>query len=265
MPVTILFIGDVVGRPGRRVVRELLPGLVDRYRVDLVVANGENASGGIGLSPKGAEELLAAGVHVLTSGNHIWKKKEIIPYLEDTEDLIRPANYPPTVPGAGATIKETAAGIPVAVLNLLGRTFMEAVECPFRKAEAEVAKLKVRTPILLVDFHAEATSEKMALGWFLDGKASAVVGTHTHVQTSDERILPLGTAYLTDVGMTGPADSVIGVRKEIAIDRFLTQMPHKFEVAKKDLVLEAALVTVDEQSGKALGISRLRERLPVLS
>jgi metallophosphoesterase (TIGR00282 family) len=265
MPVTILFIGDIIGRPGRRVVRELLPGLVDRHRVDLVVANGENASGGIGLSPKGAEELLAAGVHVLTSGNHIWKKKEIIPYIEDTEDLIRPANYPPTVPGTGATIKETAAGIPVAVLNLLGRTFMEAVECPFRKAEEEVERLKAQTPILLVDFHAEATSEKMAMGWFLDGKASAVLGTHTHIQTSDERILPSGTAYLTDVGMTGPADSVIGVKKEIAIERFLTQMPHKFEVAKKDLVLEAALVTVDEQSGRALRIGRLRERLPLLN
>jgi hypothetical protein len=260
-----LFIGDIVGRPGRRVVRELLPGLVDRYRVDLVVANGENASGGIGLSPKGAEELFGAGVQVLTSGNHIWKKKEIIPYMRETRDLIRPANYPPAAPGAGATIQETAAGIPVAVLNLLGRTFMEAVDCPFRTAEAEWERLKAQTPILLVDFHAEATSEKVALGWFLDGKASAVLGTHTHIQTSDERILPQGTAYLTDVGMTGPLDSVIGVRKEIAIDRFLTQMPHKFEVAKKDLVLEAALVTVDENSGRALTISRLRERLPVLS
>jgi hypothetical protein len=260
-----LFIGDIVGRPGRRVVRELLPGLVDRYRVDLVVANGENASGGIGLSPKGAEELFGAGVQVLTSGNHIWKKKEIIPYMRETRDLIRPANYPPAAPGAGATVQETAAGIPVAVLNLLGRTFMEAVDCPFRTAEAEWERLKAQTPILLVDFHAEATSEKVALGWFLDGKASAVLGTHTHIQTSDERILPQGTAYLTDVGMTGPLDSVIGVRKEIAIDRFLTQMPHKFEVAKKDLVLEAALVTVDENSGRALTISRLRERLPVLS
>lgn len=265
MPVTLLFIGDIVGRPGRRVVRELLPGLVDRYRVDLVVANGENASGGIGLSPKGAEELFGAGVQVLTSGNHIWKKKEIIPYMRETRDLIRPANYPPAAPGAGATVQETAAGIPVAVLNLLGRTFMEAVDCPFRTAEAEWERLKAQTPILLVDFHAEATSEKVALGWFLDGKASAVLGTHTHIQTSDERILPQGTAYLTDVGMTGPLDSVIGVRKEIAIDRFLTQMPHKFEVAKKDLVLEAALVTVDENSGRALTISRLRERLPVLS
>lgn len=264
MPVTILFIGDVIGRPGRRVVRELLPGLVDRHRVDLVVANGENASGGIGLSPKGAEELLAAGVQVLTSGNHIWKKKEIVPYMEDNPDVIRPANYPPATPGAGSTIRETAAGIPVAVMNLLGRTFMEAVDCPFRTAEAEWERLKARTPILLVDFHAEATSEKVALGWFLDGRASAVLGTHTHIQTSDERILPGGTAYLTDAGMTGPADSVIGVKKEIAIDRFLTQMPHKFEVAKKDLVLEGVLVTVDEKSGRALAISRLRERLPVL-
>lgn len=263
MPVTILFIGDIIGRPGRRVVRELLPGLVDRHQVDLVVANGENASGGIGLSIKGAEELLAAGVEVITSGNHIWKKKEILPYIQDNPDLLRPANYPALAPGSGSTIKETASGKPVAILNLLGRVFMEAVDCPFRRALEAWEQLREITPVILVDFHAEATSEKMALAWYLDGRVSAVLGTHTHVQTSDERILTQGTAYMTDVGLTGPADSVIGVRKEIAIDRFLTQMPHKFEVAKKDLVLEGAVVTIDETSGRALGITRLRERLPL--
>lgn len=261
MPVTILFIGDVVGRPGRRVVREVLPGLVDRHRIDLVVANGENASGGIGLSIKGAEELLASGVQIITSGNHIWKKKEIFPYIQESPDLVRPANYPPQAPGQGSVIKETASGTPVAVLNLMGRTFMEAVDCPFQRADGEWARLREITPLILVDFHAEATSEKTAMGWYLDGRASAVLGTHTHVQTSDERILPRGTAFITDVGMTGPAESVIGVKKEIAIDRFLTQLPHKFEVAKRDLVLEGVLIQVDETSGRALAINRLRERL----
>jgi metallophosphoesterase (TIGR00282 family) len=234
---------------------------VDRHRIDLVVANGENASVGIGLSIKGAEELLASGVHIITSGNHIWKKKEIFPYIQESPDLIRPANYPSQAPGHGSVIKETASGTPVAVLNLMGRTFMEAVDCPFQRADVECARLRQITPLILIDFHAEATSEKTAMGWFLDGRASAVLGTHTHVQTSDERLLPRGTAFMTDVGMTGPADSVIGVKKEIAIDRFLTQLPHKFEVAKRDLVLEGALIQVDETSGRALAINRLRERL----
>jgi hypothetical protein len=231
------------------------------HRVDLVVANGENASGGIGISDKGAEELFAAGVQVLTSGNHIWKKKEIRDYIEQNPRLIRPANFPPGTPGQGSALLETASGHLIGIINLLGRTFMEAVDCPFRRG-LEVREAMVRkTPILLVDFHAEATSEKVALGWFLDGKVSAVLGTHTHIQTSDERVLPQGTAYMTDVGMTGPADSVIGVKKELAIDRFLTQLPNKFEVAKRELVLEGAVVTVDPQTGRATGISRIREKL----
>jgi 2',3'-cyclic-nucleotide 2'-phosphodiesterase len=258
--VNILFIGDIVGKPGRKGVRELLPDLIARFQVDLVVANGENASGGIGISIKGADELLSNGIHVLTSGNHIWKKKEIVPYIQQNPDLIRPANYPTGTPGHGWVIKETRSGVRVAILNLLGRVFMEAVDCPFRRALEEREKFIKETPIVLVDFHAEATSEKMALGWFLDGKVSAVLGTHTHIQTSDERILPQGTAYMTDVGMTGPTDSVIGVKKELAIERFLTQMPHKFEVANRELVLEGAVISIDSETGKAKKIIRIRER-----
>jgi len=259
--VNILFIGDIIGKPGRRIVKELLPGLVDRFQIDLVVANGENASGGIGISIKGADELLSTGIHVLTSGNHIWKKKEILTYIQQNPDLIRPANFPVDTPGNGSVIRETRSGYRVGILNLLGRTFMEAVDCPFRRGLEEREQLIKETSIILVDFHAEATSEKSALGWFLDGKVSAVLGTHTHIQTSDERVLPQGTAYITDVGMTGPADSVIGVKKELAIDRFLTQMPHKFEVAKKDLVLEGVVISIDPETGRATGITRIREKL----
>lgn len=261
MSVNILFIGDIVGKPGRKLVRELLPSLKARYSIDMVVANGENASGGIGISIKGADELLSSGIDVLTSGNHIWKKKEIVTYIEQNPDLIRPANFPPETPGNGSVIKETKSGYRIGVLNLMGRTFMDAVDCPFRKGIEERKQLIQQTPVILVDFHAEATSEKVALGWYLDGKVSAVLGTHTHVQTSDERVLPQGTAYITDAGMTGPIDSVIGVKKELAIERFLTQRPNQFEVAKRELVLEGVLLTIDPESGKALGISRIRERL----
>lgn len=261
MSVNILFIGDIVGKPGRKVIREVLRPLKERFRIDLVVANGENASGGIGISIKGADELLSAGIDVLTSGNHIWKKKEIVDYIQQNPDLIRPANFPPGTPGKGFVVKETRSGRRIAVLNLLGRTFMEAVDCPFRKAIEERDRLIQESSIILVDFHAEATSEKMALGWYLDGKVSAVLGTHTHIQTADERILPQGTAYITDVGMTGPIDSVIGVKKDLAIERFLTQMPYKFEVAKRDLALEGVLLSIDPETGKALEISRIRERL----
>ncbi|MBI5606577.1 MAG: TIGR00282 family metallophosphoesterase [Deltaproteobacteria bacterium] len=265
MSVNILFIGDIVGKPGRKTVREILPLLMDRFQVDLVIANGENVSGGIGISVKGADELLSGGIHVLTSGNHIWKKKEIQTYIQQNPDLIRPANYPAGTPGNGSVIKETRSGHRIGILNLLGRTFMEAVDCPFRRGLEERERLIKETSIILVDFHAEATSEKVALGWFLDGKVSAVLGTHTHVQTSDERILPQGTAYMTDAGMTGPADSVIGVKKELAIERFLTQMPHKFEVAKRELVLEGALISIDPETGRATEITRIRERVNISS
>jgi metallophosphoesterase (TIGR00282 family) len=261
LSVNILFIGDIVGKPGRKAIREILPSLKDRFPIDLVVANGENASGGIGISVKSADELLTSGIQVLTSGNHIWKKKEILTYIEQNPDLIRPANFPPETPGNGFVIKETKSGCRIGILNLMGRTFMEAVDCPFKKSIEAIKRLTEETSVILVDFHAEATSEKMALGWYLDGKVSAVLGTHTHVQTSDERIFPQGTAYITDVGMTGPMESVIGVKKELAVERFLTQMPYKFEVATREIVLEGVLLSIDPVSGKSLNISRIRERL----
>jgi len=257
----ILFIGDIVGRAGRRAVREILPGLIREEGIDFVVANGENAAGGIGITPEKAEELLALGIDVLTSGNHIWKKKEIFPYLESHPRLLRPANYPPGVPGRGSGIFLSRRGMKVGVLNLEGRVFMRPVESPFRVSERQIEYLKGETPIVVVDFHAEATSEKMAMGWFLDGEVTAVIGTHTHVQTADERVLPGGTAYITDAGMTGPLDSVIGMRKEIAIEGFLTLLPNKFQVAKGDVELQGVLLEVDEVTGLARSIRRIR-RMP---
>jgi 2',3'-cyclic-nucleotide 2'-phosphodiesterase len=257
MPVKLLFIGDVIGKPGRQALSNELHRLVDRYMVDLVIANGENAAGGFGITEETARDLYRCGVHLLTSGNHVWDKKDALDFIKREEMLLRPANYPEGTPGRGSTVITTAGGIKVAVLNLEGRVFMNNLDCPFRVADREIELLKRETPIILVDFHAEATSEKAALGWYLDGRASAVVGTHTHVQTADERILAGGTAYITDVGMTGSYDSVIGVRKEEAISRFLTQLPAKFEVAKKDIRLNAVVIEVDEQSGKALGIERI--------
>lgn len=257
MPVNILFIGDIVGRPGRQAVSRELHRLVDRFNVDVVIANGENASGGFGITAETARELFACGIHMFTSGNHIWDKKEALEYLKKEERIIRPANYPEGAPGKGSTIVVTPGGIKVAVLNLVGRVFMDSLDCPFKAADREIAALSAVTNIILVDFHAEATSEKSSLGWYLDGRVSAVVGTHTHVQTADERILSAGTAYITDVGMTGAFDSVIGVRKEEPIYKFLTQLPAKFEVAKKDLRLNGVVLTIDESSGKALGIERV--------
>jgi metallophosphoesterase (TIGR00282 family) len=257
MPVKLLFIGDVIGKPGRQALSNELHRLVDRYMVDLVIANGENAAGGFGITEETARDLYRCGIHLLTSGNHIWDKKDALDFIKREEMLLRPANYPEGTPGRGSTVITTAGGVKVAVLNLEGRVFMNNLDCPFRVADREIELLKRETPIIFVDFHAEATSEKAALGWYLDGRASAVVGTHTHVQTADERILTGGTAYITDVGMTGSYDSVIGVRKEEAISRFLTQLPAKFEVAKKDIRLNAVVIEVDEQSGKALRIERI--------
>ncbi|WP_243369536.1 TIGR00282 family metallophosphoesterase [Geotalea sp. SG265] len=257
MPVKLLFLGDVVGKPGRQALSYELHRLVDRHFVDLVIANGENAAGGFGLTEETAKDLFGCGIHLLTSGNHIWDKKDALSYIKKEERLVRPANYPEGTPGQGSTIVRTASGVKVAVLNLEGRVFMNNLDCPFRVADREIARLHAETPIVLVDFHAEATSEKVALGFYLDGRVSAVVGTHTHVQTSDERILPGGTAYMTDVGMCGAFDSVIGVRKEEAIERFLTQLPTKFEVAKKNIRLNAVVIEVDDISGKALSIERI--------
>ena len=257
MPVNILFIGDIVGKPGRQSVSRELHRLVDRYSVDMVIANGENASGGFGITVETAKELFGCGIHLLTSGNHIWDKKEALEYLNREERIIRPANYPEGTPGRGSALVRTPGGARVGVINIEGRVFMNNLECPFRAADREIALLAASTKIILVDFHAEATSEKTSLGWYLDGRVSAVVGTHTHVQTADERVLTSGTAYISDVGMTGAFDSVIGVRKEEPIQKFLTQLPSKFEVAKKDLRINAVVISIDEASGRALGIERV--------
>jgi metallophosphoesterase (TIGR00282 family) len=257
MPVKVLFIADIIGKPGRLAVSQELHRLVDRNIIDIVIANGENSAGGFGITEETAKELYGFGIHLLTSGNHIWDKKESVDFINREEKLIRPANYPPGAPGQGSTVIQSASGIRVAVLNLEGRVFMNALDCPFRVAEKEIARLKEITPVVIVDFHAEATSEKMALGAFLDGKASAVLGTHTHVQTADERLLPGGTAYITDVGMTGSFDSVIGIRKELAVEKFLSQMPVRFEVAKKDIRMNCVALEIDEISGKALSIERI--------
>ena len=253
----ILFIGDIVGKPGRKAVRALLPGIVGQYRVDIVVANCENAAGGFGVTRKIVDELYHNEIDILTSGNHIWDKKETIYFIDDYETLLRPANYPEGTVGKGSVVIDTRLGISLGVLNLEGRIFMKPLDCPFRVAEKEIEKLKQKTDIIIVDFHAEATSEKEALGWFLDGKVSAVLGTHTHVQTADERVLPLGTAYITDAGMTGSFDSVLGMRKEVALERFLTLLPNRFDVAKGDVRLQGVLIDIDDRTGKALSIERL--------
>jgi metallophosphoesterase (TIGR00282 family) len=257
MPVKLLFIGDIIGKPGRQAVSRELHRLVDRYMVDLVIANGENAAGGFGITEETANDLYKCGIDVLTSGNHIWDKKESVAFVNREEKLLRPANYPEGAPGRGSGLFTTAGGARVAVLNLEGRVFMNNLDCPFRTADREIARLQSETPIILVDFHAEATSEKTSLGWYLDGRVSALIGTHTHIQTADERILPGGTAYLTDAGMTGSIDSVIGVRKEEAITKFLSQLPKKFEVAKNNLRLNAVVISVDEGSGKAVSVERI--------
>lgn len=253
----ILFIGDIVGRPGREAIKKLLPDIVKKKKIEFVIANGENAAGGSGVTPEIADELFSYGVDVITSGDHIWKKKEVIDYIQASMNLLRPLNYPKEVPGRGSTVLESKSGIKIAVINLLGRVFMEAVECPFRTSQEEIEKLKNKTNIIIVDIHAEATSEKIALSWYLDGKVSALIGTHTHVQTADERILPNGTAYLTDCGMTGPFDGVIGRKKEQILNRFITQMPTRFEMAEYDVRINGAVVDIDEKTGKANSIERI--------
>lgn len=255
----ILFVGDICGRAGRLAVSERLGRLVDRHCIDLVVANGENAAAGFGLTLDVADELFDLGIDVLTSGNHIWDKREICEALERDGRLLRPANYPGEAPGRGSGIYRTAGGAPVGIVNLEGRVFMNNLDCPFRTADRLIAELREKTPIILVDFHAEATSEKMALGWHLDGRVSAIVGTHTHVQTADERLLDAGTAYISDVGMTGSRDGVIGMRREQVVEKFLSQRPARFEVAKKDPVLCAVVIDIDETTGAAQRIERVME------
>jgi metallophosphoesterase (TIGR00282 family) len=255
--VNLLFIGDINGRAGRNLLHEHLHRLVDRHRIDYAVANVENAAEGFGITPALAAELEGAGLQVMTSGNHVWDKAEILPYIEEHRTLLRPHNYPPGTPGTGVHVGATPGGVPVAVVNLMGRVFMNNLDCPFRMADRILEELKDRCRVIFVDFHAEATSEKIALGWYLDGRVSAVVGTHTHVQTADERILPQGTAVITDVGMTGARDSVIGVEKELAIRRFLQQMPVRFACAKKNPRLCGVVIDIDEATGRARAIHRL--------
>jgi metallophosphoesterase (TIGR00282 family) len=259
----ILFIGDIVGKPGRRAVKELLPGIVEENRIDCVIANCENAASGFGVTGEIVDELYGRQIDVLTSGNHIWDKKEILESVDDDQRLLRPANYPPGVPGRGSVVIPTRSGVQVGVLNLAGRVFMQSLDCPFRTADGAIEPLKKRARILIVDMHAEATSEKIALGWYLDGRVTAVLGTHTHVQTADERILPGGTACITDVGMTGPFDSVIGIKKDSILQRFLLQMPNKFEIAKGDVRLQGVIVACDPASGRATAISRVNVPLGV--
>lgn len=254
----LLFIGDVVGRPGRQVLGRHLGSLVDRHLIDLVVANAENAAAGFGVTADVVAELFDMGVDVLTTGNHVWDKKDSLPILEQEPRLLRPANYPPGLPGVGWGVFHTSAGLPVAVVNLEGRVFMSNLDCPFRAADGILDELRGRAGIVLVDFHAETTSEKGAMGAYLDGRVSAVVGTHTHVQTADERVLPGGTAFISDAGMTGSRDSVIGIRKELSVERFLTQLPVRFEVAKREPMLCGVIVTIDDVSGRAEAVERVQ-------
>jgi len=259
-PMKILFIGDTVGKAGQTIVHQHLKHLQEEYQVDLTILNCENAAAGFGITPKIADEFFDWGIDVLTSGNHIWDKKEILPYLDKNARLLRPANYPADNPGKGVSVLRTRSGEEAAVLNLQGRVFMPPTDDPFRVADAELAKLPKHIKVIFVDMHGEATSEKVAMGWYLDGRVSAVVGTHTHVPTADETILPGGTAFITDVGMAGPFYSVIGVVKEDVIRRFLTSIPSKFESASQDGRLNGVFVEIDSHTGKARHIERIHRR-----
>jgi metallophosphoesterase (TIGR00282 family) len=261
--VKLLFIGDVVGAPGRKAVRSLLPGLRAKHGVDLVVANGENAAGGSGITLDTAGEIFSAGVDIITSGDHVWDQREVLALINAEMRFLRPINYPPGTPGRGSSLIRREGLPPVGVLNVQGRTFMQPpLDHPFLAAKAEVANLHKDTNIILVDFHAEATSEKIAFARYLDGEVTAVIGTHTHVQTADEQIFPNGTAYLSDAGFTGPHDSVLGRETEPVIQKFLTGLPQRFGVAKGGVLLQGALIEVDAQTGKAIGIQRISEPLP---
>jgi metallophosphoesterase (TIGR00282 family) len=260
--MNILLVGDIFGKGGRKVLRHVLPRIVDRESVDLTIANVENASRGLGVSRDAALEMKNAGVQVMTSGNHIWKKPGAAELLEEEPFLVRPANYPPSVPGRGSVVWESNLGVKVGILNLMGRVFMEPLDCPFRTGEGHINRLREDgAQLIVLDFHAEATSEKLALAWHLDGRVSAIVGTHTHVQTADERILPQGTGYITDVGMTGGQDSVIGVKPKPAIDSFLTGVHQRLEPSMKNLALNGVVMTICEKSGKCEDIRRVSDYL----
>lgn len=258
----VLFIGDIVGKVGRQTVSALLPSLVDRHKIDMVIANGENVAAGFGLTESLVKDLFKMGIHVITTGNHVWDKKDFVGYISKEDRVIRPANFSPGVPGYGSILYTLPDGTKVGVLNLSGRIFMTPVDCPFRTAQSEIERLQTDAKVIIVDLHAEATSEKVAFGYFVDGKVSAVIGTHTHVQTADEKILSNGTAYITDVGMTGPAHSVIGIDVDQIIRRFLTGMPDRFETAQGQGILSAVVIDIDKDSGKATGIERIQLTYP---
>ena len=247
-----------MGSPGRDILARRISELVTRYQIDFTVANGENTAGGFGITPKIADELFRLGIHVITTGNHVWDKKEIIEYIGREPRLLRAENYPQAAPGHGSIVIELDDEWSVAVLHLMGRVFMGGADCPFQAARREVDRLRKKTPIIIVDMHGEATSEKRAMGWHLDGKVTAVIGTHTHIQTADESILPNGTAYITDVGMTGPYMSVIGINKDMAVNKFIDQMPRRFEVAGGAAMISAAVIEADPKSGKAVRIERIQ-------
>ncbi|HCG76385.1 MAG: TIGR00282 family metallophosphoesterase [bacterium (Candidatus Ratteibacteria) CG_4_10_14_3_um_filter_41_18] len=253
----ILVIGDIVGKSGRKAVEDIIPSLKEEEEIDFVIANGENSAGGSGITPKITQELLACGIDVITTGDHIWKRKEVLEIIDREPRLLRPANYPLGVPGKGSVVIAAGNKVKVGVINLLGRIFMKPLECPFRTAEDEIKKISQSTKIIIVDIHAEATSEKIALGYFLDGKVSAVIGTHTHVQTADEKILPQGTAYITDIGMVGSSNSVLGREIEPIIKRFLTGLPTHFGIAAENTVLSGAILEINPETGRASKIQRI--------
>ena len=256
--MNILYIGDIVGKSGKLALETSLKKLRSQFDIDLCIGNGENASGGFGITPEVADELFELGIDIITSGNHIYDKKEIISFLDYNSKILRPANYPAEAPGKGSCFIKASNGKIVGVLNLIGRVFMDPADCPFKKADVEILKLKEKTSIIFVDIHAEVTSEKSALGWYLDGRASAVIGSHTHVQTADERILPNGTAFLSDAGMTGAKDSVIGIKTENAISKFISKLPRRFETATGKTQLRGVVINVDQQTGKAKRIERIQ-------
>jgi metallophosphoesterase (TIGR00282 family) len=257
----ILFIGDIVGKPGRYLLRENLARIRERYAPDVTIANGENLAGGLGATPQLINEIAGYGVQVVTMGNHTWRRAEFISGIDTVNNVVRPGNYPPGSPGKDSLVYDLGGGRRIGVCNLVGRVFMDPAECPFRHGLEIVRRLREQTPVVILDMHAEATSEKIAMGWYLDGEVSAVLGTHTHVQTSDERILPKGTAYITDVGMTGPRNSVIGMKAEQVLTRFVTGVPSRYEVAEGPLLFNAVVVDVDDLTGRATGIERIFEPL----
>lgn len=252
----VLFIGDIVGNPGRKIAKEMIQVLKKENVFDICIANGENAAGGSGITHVVAQELYSAGINAVTLGNHTWSKREILNFIDSDNKIIRPANYPTELPGKGSMIIGTDK-CKVGILNVMGRIYMDSIDCPFKAAERELEYLKSQAKVIIVDMHAEATSEKCALAWYLDGRVSCVLGTHTHVQTADERILPFGTGYITDVGMTGPYEGIIGVDKDIIINKFLSHMPVKFEVAKGSTQFNAVVMDIDEKNGKTLKIERI--------